>query len=119
MRNEAEVLNAILAGIGGPGEPYKLWRQQAGEVAAMPLKFLQKARKLGLPAFKMTLAPEGAADIVGIGPGGRFIAIECKSPGGKPREAQLKWGAMIQSRGGVWIYATSLDEARDRLRLHD
>lgn len=47
---------------------------------------------------------------------GRSIAIEVKGPKGKPTPEQLKWGEMLEKRGGIWILAYSTDDVKARLK---
>jgi hypothetical protein len=54
-------------------------------------------------------------DLVGIGPNGRFMGIECKRPGwiwrGTPRErAQMTFIIQIIFRGGIGGFVTSGEE---------
>ena len=55
-------------------------------------------------------APAGTADIVGIAPGGRFLAIECKIGRNKPTEAQSEFLRMVEEAGGIAILAYSVDD---------
>lgn len=56
------------------------------------------------------MAPPGTADIIGILPDGRFIAIEVKRPGGVVSDKQKEFLEKITSRGGVGFVAYSLDD---------
>lgn len=58
----------------------------------------------------------GQSDILGMLPGGRFLAVECKSSTGRPSPAQVDFLAMINDQGGVGILAYSLDDVIKRLR---
>lgn len=51
----------------------------------------------------------GCPDIIAI-MNGKFIGIEVKAPKGKVSEAQKKFGEKIESAGGVYIVARSVDE---------
>ncbi len=53
---------------------------------------------------------KGAPDIVGILPGGRFLAIEVKGPGGKASAEQVAFLAEITERGGLAFVAFSIDD---------
>ena len=57
-------------------------------------------------------APAGTADIIVCGPGGRFLGIEVKRPGGKLTAAQIRWAEMIRDLGGVAEVVTSVAEVR-------
>jgi hypothetical protein len=52
----------------------------------------------------------GSSDILGILPGGRFIAVECKSSGGRLSDNQRKFLKEIEKMGGVAIVAKSIDD---------
>jgi hypothetical protein len=43
----------------------------------------------------------GSADILGIMPDGRFLAIECKTATGRATDEQEAFLAEVESRGGV------------------
>ena len=64
---------------------------------------------------------KGSPDIIGImgpdtGEAGRFLAVECKVPGGKQSPDQIAWQAACEAHGGLYILATSLDELIEGLR---
>jgi len=52
----------------------------------------------------------GSADILGVLPGGRFIAVECKSKKGKLSDKQELFLAEVEQLGGVAIVAKSVDD---------
>ena len=52
----------------------------------------------------------GSSDILGVLPGGRFIAVECKSKKGKLSENQKDFLAEIERLGGLAIVARSVDD---------
>lgn len=56
----------------------------------------------------------GGGDIIGIMPGGRFLSIEVKAPGGntakKRAEAQGQFKATINESGGVAITARNVED---------
>jgi hypothetical protein len=60
--------------------------------------------------------------LIGIGPGGRFVAIEIKRPGARVRsQAQAQFLALISMLGGYTAVVRSVEEARealDRWRHH-
>lgn len=57
------------------------------------------------------LAP-GSSDLVGIGPRGRFLALEVKQPGKKPTEEQERFIAIVRAAGGVAEVVTSVERAQ-------
>jgi hypothetical protein len=52
----------------------------------------------------------GSADILGIAPDGRFLAIECKSATGKQSEKQRAFQAKIEANHGVYLLVRSVEE---------
>jgi hypothetical protein len=55
---------------------------------------------------------DGAGDLIGIGPGGRFTSIEVKTGKGVMTEEQLAFHHMVLARGGISGCAHSVAEAR-------
>jgi len=53
---------------------------------------------------------KGVSDILGILPGGRFLAIEVKRPGGRPSEHQTAFIQEINRHGGVAFIAYSIED---------
>jgi hypothetical protein len=58
----------------------------------------------------------GSSDIVGLLPGGRFIAVECKAPGGRPSGRQLQFLNEIERMGGLAVIARSVEDLEKSLR---
>ena len=61
-----------------------------------------------------------SSDLVGVAPDGRFLAVETKAPGwafgGSQREeAQLRFLNLIRARGGIGIFATSIEDLEGAL----
>lgn len=63
------------------------------------------------------LAPEGTSDILGLLPGGRFVAIEAKRPGGTLRPAQVAFLAEVTARGGLALCVTNETELCNALKI--
>ena len=59
------------------------------------------------------LAHAGTADITGIAPDGRFVAVECKVGKNKPTELQAAYLEEVRKRGGIARVAYSLDDVTD------
>lgn len=57
----------------------------------------------------------GSSDILACGPGGRFIAIECKTPKGRVTKHQLEFLEKISKLGGVAIVVRSVEELHKKL----
>lgn len=58
---------------------------------------------------------EGISDIIGVLPGGRFLAAECKRAGNKPTPTQTAFLEDVNRRGGVGIVVRSVDELAEQL----
>lgn len=61
----------------------------------------------------MELAPEGTADLFVPLPGGACIWVECKTPVGKLRAAQVRWHARMAALGHTVIVARDVQGAMD------
>jgi hypothetical protein len=61
---------------------------------------------------------KGSADILGVLPGGRLLACECKLPGKLPTEAQSAWLERVRQAGALACVVTSVKELEDVLRDH-
>jgi hypothetical protein len=62
----------------------------------------------------------GASDLIGIGPGGVFLACEVKSQHGRLTEEQRLFLELVEDRGGIGVCASEvgvLTEAVKRRRL--
>jgi penicillin-binding protein-related factor A (putative recombinase) len=59
----------------------------------------------------------GVADILGVLPGGRFLAVEVKSPKGRVSPHQQQFIDSINQAGGMAFVAHSIDEVQEH--LHD
>lgn len=58
----------------------------------------------------------GCSDVIGIIPGGWFLAIEVKRPGNKPTPLQQAWLDEVREAGGLALVAVSVDDLRTQLR---
>jgi len=63
----------------------------------------------------MNLGSPGWPDIIGCLPGGRFLGIEVKRPGGKASKEQQQRINQIAAKGGLIFLATSVEDVRDKL----
>jgi hypothetical protein len=57
----------------------------------------------------------GVADILGVLPGGRFLAIEVKRPGNNPTDSQAQFLSRVASAGGLAFVATSVGDVEANL----
>lgn len=58
----------------------------------------------------------GSSDLIGIGPGGRFLAIECKTATGRLTAEQERFLALVERKGGVARVARGREDALSILR---
>jgi hypothetical protein len=61
--------------------------------------------------YGVGLAHRGGADLICVGPGGVYMALEVKSLTGAQREAQSAFETAVLARGGVYRLVRSVDEA--------
>ena len=104
MRKEVEVQRAILDYLKLTG--IFVWR-----VNNVPVSSIQNGRRV----FRKFSGVRGVADIIGILPGGRLLAIACKSEKGKPSPEQVDFGNRINAEGGLWFIARSVQDVIDGL----
>lgn len=86
-----------------------------GEVLAQVKKYLSAS---GIFFFRcntgrrggVSFGIKGAPDIVGVLPGGRFLAVEVKAPDGRLSPAQVDFLGEVEKQGGAAIVAHSLQE---------
>jgi hypothetical protein len=74
------------------------WRQNSGALTTPAGGFLRSADI------------NGVADIIGLLPGGRFLAVECKSDRGRQSPAQRTFQAMVEEAGGLYVLARGIDD---------
>lgn len=78
----------------------RIWRNNVGEAkfkgSPIPVKY-------GLMV--------GSSDLIGVGPGGRFLALEVKKHDGKPSKAQQQFLNVVRSMGGFGCVVRSESEA--------
>ena len=55
-------------------------------------------------------SPKGVSDIIGIAPGGQFLAIEIKGKGKKPTPLQQQFLEAVKEDGGIAIVAYSVED---------
>jgi|SRR5690554_1344663 len=54
---------------------------------------------------------KGSADIIGVAPGGRFLAVEVKTPTGRVSKEQTLFLQAVTQRGGLAGVARSVEDA--------
>lgn len=59
---------------------------------------------------------KGASDLIGVlRPNGQLIAVEVKTGTGQLTKEQRAFGKMIESQGGIFVCARSVDDVANRL----
>ena len=61
------------------------------------------------------MGTKGVSDILGVLPGGRFLALEVKTAKGKLTPAQADFLQSVAGGGGLAFMAQSAEEVRTRL----
>jgi hypothetical protein len=95
-----------------------------GRIKAAILRYLERRGFLAWnnPSGAVRIAPDrwihfgkkGSADIIGILPDGKFLAVECKSRNGRLAPEQKDFLEKVRGMGGIGLVACSdceLDEA--------
>lgn len=96
--SESDVMQSILLALGSRPD-CRLWRNNTGR--------LLNPKSGRWVAFGL----KGSADILGILQGGRFLAIETKTPAGRLRPEQIAFRRMVEGLGGLYVVARSVDDA--------
>jgi hypothetical protein len=78
------------------------WRQNSGAFALAAQGHTKRR-------FFRAGAP-GISDVIGVLPGGRFLAIEVKREGEYPTDAQLAFMTNVNDAGGLAFVARSVEE---------
>lgn len=93
------------------GKSMVLFRNQSGFVDRdKPCEHCGKRPSSHRGAERYGLAP-GASDLIGIGPGGRFTALEVKAPGKMPTPDQRRFLELVRSKGGFAGWCNSVERA--------
>ena len=68
--------------------------------------------------YHIRFAVKGCSDILGILPGGRFLAVEVKRADGKASADQADFLRRVNEAGGLGIVVRSVDELSEQLLPH-
>lgn len=101
---EKLLVNAVLQYLNMRGA--YAWRQNSGAVSG---EYTNKQNITRRRFVQFNGAP-GCSDVLGILPGGRAIAAECKIRPNKPTMLQLQFLEHVSSRGGLAIVVYDIDE---------
>lgn len=105
---EAELVRQILLAASAirmpDGSPAcVLFRQQVGNFVARS-------------GYSVKVGIEGQADLGGFLRGGRAIQIEVKTPTGRLRDGQVRWAAMAERMGVLYLVARSVEDVTKAIR---
>lgn len=96
--SEARVQSQVM--LEAPTKGYQLFRNNSGTLMndrGVPVRF-----GLGNTSSAVNAIMK-SADLIGIGPGGQFVSVEVKRPGGVIHPAQHAWAALVRKRGGLGL----------------
>ncbi len=63
--------------------------------------------------------PRGVSDLIGIAPGGKFLAIEVKTEKGRLTEHQERFLEAVRRSGGIALVARSVEDVIEGLGLRE
>jgi hypothetical protein len=108
MNPETPLQNDILKAISAIIQPRggMAWRQTVGRFRTPDGKRF------------VNCGPDGAADIMGVLPGGRAFGCEVKTPDGEQEESQIRFEKAFKKAGGIYFIAKSVEEATRLILLH-
>lgn len=112
VKSESRIQSEILAAIGSMPD-VRVWRNEvAGAWVGQKIgetreghAVIKNARHIQAGLCK------GSSDLIGIGPGGRFLAMEVKKPGGSFQRGQREYLEAVRYVGGIGAVARSVEEA--------
>lgn len=102
----------------------RIHRQHAGRVPVIDWNNVDRAVRAGIPWRTLNLAPQGAADLVGVvrtpcpscgNPVGRSLQLEVKSATGSQTSEQRNYQRVYTEMGAAYILARSEAEALAQL----
>lgn len=113
---ESVLIRKILARHGARPD-LRLWRNETAGVWAGKVEGRHPDGGIVLRGgrhFQAGLCP-GSSDLVGIGPDGRFIAVEVKTGGQSTDDRQRRWLQLIKDLGGIVGVVRSVEDVDDLL----
>ena len=100
--DETDTIEAIRHWAVGQQKYLRIWRNNRADA-----RFGNRVVKCGI---------DGQADLSGIlWPSGRRLEIECKAAKRGQSPAQINFQQMIESMGGLYVLARSVDDVRNAL----
>lgn len=113
--NETRIQNDIMTALSADGA--LVWRQHVGKFRPI----------YGDPNTVINVGVPGMADVAAVVPVtitpdmvgrtiGVYVGLEIKTATGKQREAQKLWQYALKKRGGIYLIARSVEQARELMR---
>ena len=99
---ESEVLAAVRL-VFGQADGFVVWRNTSGFT-----KEADRAIRYGVGI--------GGSDLLGVAPGGLFLAIEVKTAKSRVTEEQIRFLELVHERGGVACLTRSAEQAEEQIR---
>ncbi len=100
--HERDLITAIRLALGRYPDVV-LWRNSVGSA--------ERILHDGRTAYQRYGLCEGSSDLIGIGPGGRFLALEIKSPSGVVSLRQQQFIDLVNARGGIAAVIRTVEDA--------
>lgn len=115
MNTETRIQNLILVALSEAG--CTVWRNETAR-AWVGKQIHRSGDQVTLTNARMIAFGlcVGSSDIIGIAPDGRFLAVEVKTPKGRPTKEQLRFIEAVRNAGGIAGIARSPQEALDLIR---
>jgi len=115
MNPETRIQNRILLALSEAG--CTVWRNETSGAWVGKQIHRDGDQVTLINAHMMTFGlAVGSSDIIGITPEGRFLAVEVKTPKGRPTKEQLRFIEAVRAAGGIAGIARSVEEALDLIR---
>ena len=105
------ILTAEILKRHGARADLRLWRNEtAGAWAGKSVKVDAQGYRMLAPGSSFIYAGlcKGSADLIGVGLGGRFIAIEIKAKGDRVSDIQTRFLQTVRDLGGIAFIAESV-----------
>lgn len=115
MTPEARIQREIMLALSQAG--CIVWRQNTGQA--------WQGKQLHKSGDQITLGQcrpinfglcKGSSDVLGIAPGGAFLAVEVKTPKGRVTQEQENFIVAVNDAGGIGFVARSAVEALQKLQ---
>lgn len=97
---EADIQREIL--LAAPALGYRLLRNNVGAFKDATGRWVH-----------FGVGGNGGSDLIGWGPQGRFVAVECKRKGKKPTAEQLAFLDAVKDAGGISAVCYSVEDFRE------